>query len=138
VTDPAASKDVVRRYIEAINSGELDRVAEFYDDRTAWTIFGSDLPGAGTHIGSAAILGFLREVHQAFSEKPHLELVHVVAEGSWVVAEARGTGRFVNGSPYENNYALVFEVAGGKLRTIREYMDTHHVALRVAELAAAS
>jgi ketosteroid isomerase-like protein len=52
----------------------------------------------------------------------------MIAEGDWVVVESEGTGSFQNGRPYRNRYAIVFEIVDGRLRTIREYMDTGHMA----------
>jgi ketosteroid isomerase-like protein len=46
--------------------------------------------------------------------------------------EGRGEGRFVNGAPYENRYVVVHEVVDGRLRTVREYMDTQHAATMFA------
>jgi uncharacterized protein len=124
--------EFVRSFFETLSSGDLDRVAEFFDDRTAWSMawVTDDLPGAGTHIGVKGIIGeFLSPVRGMFEPgDPKVELTNVVAQGRWVAVEARGRGRFKNGVPYDNLYTFFLEIDGEKIRTIREYMDSYYVS----------
>lgn len=123
---------LVRSFFETLSSGDLDRVAEFFDERTTWSMawVTNDLPGAGTHVGVTGIIGeFLGPVRGMFEPgDPKVELTNVVAQGPWVAVEARGKGRFRNGTPYDNLYTFFLEIDGEKIRTIREYMDSYYVS----------
>ena len=50
-----------------------------------------------------------------------------IADGDYVVVEARGDNTAKTGAPYNNSYCFVFRVAGGKLAEVTEYMDTELV-----------
>ena len=50
-----------------------------------------------------------------------------IADGDYVVVEARGDNLTKAGAPYNNHYCFVFRVAGGKLAEVTEYMDTELV-----------
>jgi ketosteroid isomerase-like protein len=123
---------LVRSFFETLSSGDLERVAEFFDERTTWSMawVTNDLPGAGTHVGVQGIIGeFLGPVRGMFEPgDPKVELTNVVAQGSWVAVEARGKGRFRNGTPYDNLYTFFLEIDGEKIRTMREYMDSYYVS----------
>ncbi len=48
----------------------------------------------------------------------------VVADGDVVVVEHTLSATLPNGRSYVNDYCFVYEVRGGKVWRIREYMDT--------------
>ena len=48
----------------------------------------------------------------------------ISADGDRVVVEARGQGRTKRGESYNNNYCYVIEMKDGKMRELREYLDT--------------
>jgi len=122
-------EELVRSFFATLSTGDLERVATFFDADSTWTVCATDIPGAGTHVGAAIVEEFLRPVRGMFEPgQPKVEVTNVVSAGGWVAVEATGRGRFRSGVPYENRYAFWLEVAGGRIRTIREYMDTLYVA----------
>jgi ketosteroid isomerase-like protein len=125
---------VVRSFFETLSSGDLDGVGKLLHEQATWSIFAEGLPGAGTHEGRDAIVeGFLRPVRGMFEPgDPKVVIENLVADGSWVAVEARGRGRFANGTPYRNTYAFFVEVDDGKVRTVREYMDSQLASTLVA------
>lgn len=125
-TDP---KEVVRAFVDALNRQDWIRVGELITPDFTYTIMAYDLPGAQTPMDGETMLKVLPGMLALFDETgPQLELTRLVAEDGWVVAEAWGSGYFRDGSPYANRYANVYEVAGERVRTLREYMDTQHTA----------
>ncbi|HXM57732.1 MAG TPA: nuclear transport factor 2 family protein [Candidatus Dormibacteraeota bacterium] len=123
-------EELVRSFFATLSTGDLDLVGAFFDDDSTWTVCGTDIPGAGTHRGRAIVEEFLRPVRGMFAPgQPEVELTNLLAAGGWVAVEATGRGEFLTGTPYENHYAFWLEVDGETIRTIREYMDTHYVAL---------
>ena len=121
---------LARSFFETLSSGDLDRVAAFFDADSTWTVCATGIPGAGTHRGAAIVEQFLRPVRGMFAPgQPKVEITNLVAAGAWVALEAIGRGRFLSGTPYENRYSFWLEVDGGTIRTIREYMDSHYVAM---------
>jgi ketosteroid isomerase-like protein len=47
-----------------------------------------------------------------------------IAEGDYVVVEAKGDNLTKNGMRYDNDYCLVYRLADGKIKEIREYCDS--------------
>jgi ketosteroid isomerase-like protein len=66
-----------------------------------------------------------QEFRKLFPDGADFEFTKVVADGDTVVFEQRMRARTVNGRSYDNRYCFVFEMQDGKVKVIREYMDTH-------------
>ncbi len=124
------NKQVVRSFFETLSSGDYVRLADLFDPQATWTVCAQGIPGAGTHAGRDAIIDeFLAPVRGTFEPgDPKLEIKTMLGEGSWVAVEARGRGRYLNGNPYDQEYCYLIEVDGGKVRTLRQYFDSHYVA----------
>lgn len=52
---------------------------------------------------------------------------NLIAEGEFVVMQARGKATGKNRLPYNNNYCHIFRITNGKIREITEYLDTELV-----------
>jgi ketosteroid isomerase-like protein len=129
-------KDTVRAYIDALNHKDWDRVADLLAPDVRYTVLGYDFPGAGT-MDRATVLRTLPEILGLFDdESPRIEITHLIAEGPWALVEGQGTGSFRDGTSYENRYANVYEVVDGQVKTVREYMDTQHMAGLLAAVTA--
>lgn len=48
----------------------------------------------------------------------------VTGDGNRVAIEATSTGPLANGTVYSNNYVFMFEFESGKIRCVKEYLDT--------------
>ena len=48
-------------------------------------------------------------------------ILTVLAEDNRVVVEFEGNAILANGTPYSNEYAMVFTVEGGKIKRVHEY-----------------
>ncbi|GGN33855.1 nuclear transport factor 2 family protein [Streptomyces fuscichromogenes] len=135
-TDP---KDVVRAFVDALNRQDWDRIEGLITPDFTYTIQAYDLPGAGEPMDGPTMLEILPQMLALFDATgPQIEISRLVGEGSWVVAEAVGNGSFRDGSSYDNRYANVYEVAGDRVRTLREYMDTQHMARSFAAVTSPS
>jgi uncharacterized protein len=120
------AKELVRSFLAVLSSGDLDRLAGFFDDRSTWAVASAE-GGRPPQTGPSDIVEkFLRPVREGMFEpaQPKVEPQHVWAEGPWVTVEARGRGQLKNGNAYDNRYVFIVEVDGEKIRTVREYMDT--------------
>lgn len=50
-----------------------------------------------------------------------------IADGDYVVMQARGKATTKTGKPYNNTYCQVFRIANGKVQEVTEYLDTELV-----------
>ena len=48
----------------------------------------------------------------------------IYCDGDTVIVEMTNRGKVANGKDYENEYCFIFEIEAGKIRRVREYVDT--------------
>jgi ketosteroid isomerase-like protein len=93
-------------------------------DDVEWRIIGST-SWSKTFVGKAAVVNdLLRPLRQQFIGSNTIVAERVLAEGDYVVVEARGRNRTRQGSIYENEYCWVIQMRDGKMARLVEYADT--------------
>jgi ketosteroid isomerase-like protein len=124
------NKQAVKLFFETLSNGDLERVRGLFHEDATWTVAARDIPGAGAHEGRDEIVdGFLAPIRGLFAPgDPKVHIENLIADGRWVAVEARGRGHFADGRAYDNTYCFLLELEGGKVRTLREYMDSQYVA----------
>ena len=132
------NKEVARAFFETLSRGDLEELwTSFLDDETTWTVCAVDILGAGSARGRAIVDEFLTPVRGLFKPgNPRVDLKNVLTDGRFVVVEAEGHGHFLNGLAYDNVYCFVLEIEGGRVRSLKEYMDTGYARRVVAEATA--
>ena len=60
------------------------------------------------------------------STSPRMTITRLFRDGDWIMMEGTGEGAVANGAQYDNRYVIVYEVVDGRVRTVREHMDTQH------------
>jgi ketosteroid isomerase-like protein len=131
VTPKNASEKAVLVFFETLSTGNLDALAVLLDEDMSWEPMVRDIPGAGLHQGRDKVLNeFLAPIRGVFrSGEPKVYVDSMVSDGDRVMVETRATGtKADNGKPYANRYAWAFELKGGKILRVREYMDSLYIA----------
>jgi ketosteroid isomerase-like protein len=85
--------------------------------RTAWsrTYEGRD----------TCVAELFQPLYAQFTERQRIDALSFTAEGDLVIVECRGRPvRTVSGGIYGNEYCYVCHFAGGRLTSLREYLDT--------------
>ncbi len=120
------SKAIVRAYFEALRTGDAGLADLLADDVSWWVPPGSDY--AGTHEGKTAVLSFLGGGvgYYAEDEPMVVEIQSIIAEGGQVACEFTLEATTASGKAYKNHYHFAFEIEGGRIRRVREYLDTHY------------
>jgi len=67
-------------------------------------------------------------------DSTRVEVTRTLAEGDDVVIEWTSRARTRRGDPYENHCIGVFTIAHGKIKAVREYMDTGYAQQRLGAL----
>jgi len=121
---PEQNRKVIQDYFEAVAAGASDKVvAAFADDVTWWVPPSS--PMAGTYEGRDAVLGmFARGVSLYAPEPMGIEILGMVADDRKVAAEVRISAKTAKGGDYVNHYHFLFEVEDGRIKAVKEYVDT--------------
>ena len=98
-------------------------VASLADDVT-WVVTGQ-YSWSRTFAGKVSILNDLHgHVRSLLVDPARTIAERFVADGDSVVVEARGNNLTKTGVRYDNEYCLVFRLADGKIKEIREYCDS--------------
>jgi uncharacterized protein (TIGR02246 family) len=123
--NPTDGKAVIDRYVTALNAGDGATVADSFAEDAVWQLDG-ELPISGTWAGRDAILGdFFGTAAKLFEPgSTRVEVTRMLAEGDDVVLEWTSRARTANGDPYENHCIGVFTITDGRIRAVREFMDT--------------
>jgi hypothetical protein len=105
-------------------------------DDFCWTVTGSNR-WSGKYEGKQKVLNELLGQLRARIDGRIKTIGHrFIAEGDYVVVEARGNNVTKAGLPYNNAYCFVVRLTDGKLREITEYMDTALVTSVLGDPAA--
>ena len=117
-----ANKKLVRDTWEAFWRGEIETgLAHFADDAT-WAVPGR-MKASGIKRGKDEIRRFREGNLTVFAELDRT-IVGLYADGDFVILETSVVARLKSGKRYENAACTVYEVRGGKIRGVREYLDT--------------
>jgi uncharacterized protein len=123
------TRNVVAEYVAALQRGDIGALRASFAPKATWTIRG-DIPVAGTWTGPDEIIdGFLARLTATLDpETPVTQDLHrIIADGDYAVAEWTSHARARNGTPYDNDYAVVFHVTGGRIDAVTEYCDTSYL-----------
>ena len=121
----AANKAIVRNFFAAMNKGDTDYIVNAYaDDGQLQTMGNTLISGTFSKDQIQASAGGIFEV---FPRGLRFDILAMTAEGDRVAVEATSEGEHVSGQTYSNEYHFLFEFSNGKLKTLKEYMDTERV-----------
>lgn len=128
-TTPTDPRTVVVRYVEAVRDGDAAVIHDSFAPDATWHYPGS-LPTSRIWRGREAIVNdFLGSMGTVFVPGTvRIELVGTIAEGDKVVAEWTSRARTIHGAEYDNRCLGIFTVHAGRITSVIEYADTHHVA----------
>jgi uncharacterized protein len=108
---------------KAIVGGQADAALANMSDEVSWLIPGNLAGISGLKRGKAAVKEFIGGIGKAFPAGLNSSISKVHTAGDTVIVELTNTGKAFTGKDYRNEYCFVFEVEGGKVRRIREYVD---------------
>lgn len=115
-----SNKDIVRRFLGAVEAGDLATIEALQAPDCSWWIVGSGEMSRGAYID--AVKGML------LTASPRkVEIIGLIAEGDTVAAEVRSRMHFGT-RIYANEYHDLFVVRDGLIVHGREYFDTAKVA----------
>jgi uncharacterized protein len=118
------NKEMVKATWTAFGKGDLKTAFGNMADNVSWLIPGNTPGVSGVKRGKDEILKFMGSVGTLFPEGLQSEITRAHASEDAVILELTNRGKVNNGKFYENQYCFVFELENGKIRRIREYVDT--------------
>jgi uncharacterized protein len=120
------NKSIVAEFLEVFSTGDVPGILERLHDDATWWVSGKLEGFAGTK--SKQETGKLLEGVVTVYKEGALRLtpLEMIAEDDRVVVEAEGYAELNNGRVYNPQSAFVFRIADGKIKSIKEYLDTQH------------
>ncbi len=114
--------EAVRAFYAALGQGDAQTALGLMADDIEWnTMWHYKVAGRGPRQVAEGLLKPLMAEWTSFALTP----TDYVAEGDTVVSLGRFTGvHGASGKPVDAAYAHVWDVAGGKIRRFRQYIDT--------------
>ena len=128
MTSPTA-KEIVLNAWQTFRTRDAGQIAALFAPDAEWiaptrNATAVALDHTDHMIGPEAIARFISsEMHRLFSDID-IAFRAVHADGDNVIVEERMRATLPGGRPYENDYCFVFVVADGRIKQVREYMDT--------------
>lgn len=118
------NKSLIQNVFAELAKGNHRPFAETLAEDICWTIAGSSA-WSRTWRGKKAVLNELMSpLFARFSDTYTCHAYRILAEGDYVVVEARGDVTTKSGKPYKNHYCYVCRLIDGRLVEVTEYMDT--------------
>ena len=125
---------IVKDFFAAMGSGDKQGLLALVADDIEWIVPGEDWPLAGTHRGHAGLAKVLQkasdEIEMTYPKPPEF-----VAQGERVLVLGVATGKIkATNRTFKDDWVFAMTVRNGKVKTIREYIDTQALA-RASETA---
>jgi uncharacterized protein len=140
------AKETVQALYAAYASGDPERIRAVLDPDVVWVAPAGNATQVALGLGDPddagpprglndldreAIVAFMAHDYPRFFTDVAFESRSMISEGDLVLTEHRMTATLPNGRPYVNDYCFAYEVADGRIKSIREYMDTRGGWLQV-------
>jgi uncharacterized protein len=124
------AKQVIRRYLYALVTGDIDTIRDSFAEDASWTIHGALPIGGPWHGRDSIVDDFLQAVGGTLFEpgSQSFEFPTLIADGDTVALEWRVRARTVAGAGYDNAYCGIFVVRDGRIQEVREYLDSGYAA----------
>ncbi len=116
-----ANRQTVLRLMKALDACEEKTIREIIHPDASWWVLG---------VGTLDLDTVITQLKQMLGGARVAEttIIGTTSEGGRVAVESRGNFEFADGRVYRNSYHHLFELQGGRVVAIREYLD-----MRVAE-----
>ena len=120
-----ANKQILRHVYAEISKGNVQPLLDSLADDVEWTIIGSTAL-SGTSRGKQEVIDkLLRPIRARLAEGPIVfQPERFIAEGEYVVMQAKGRATALSGKPYNNTYCIVCRIVDGKVKEMVDYIDT--------------
>jgi hypothetical protein len=122
------SKQLLERVYREVSQGNLQPLLDCLGSDVQWTIIGSTgLSGVyrGKHEVTRKLLARLRA---RLATPVVFTFERFIADGDYVVMQARGQATAITGLPYNNTYCIVARIVDGQILEMTDYIDTELIS----------
>jgi ketosteroid isomerase-like protein len=117
-----------KKLVQQIYTDAANRSGTTFIDNVAadvrWVVTGQYSWSRTFEGRDAVVNGLHGHVRSLLAERARTVAFNFVAEGDFVVVEAKGDNVTKSGVRYDNDYCMVWRVEDGRIREIKEYCDS--------------
>lgn len=118
------NKETVQAFYDASNRGDMETCMSLIADDIVWQNIGTTAL-SGRFEGKRELQDkLLGPLFGRLRAGISTQIIRLVAEGDYVVAQTQGTAETVDGRPYNNQYCWIIRLRDGQFAEVSEYMDT--------------
>jgi len=119
---------IVKDFFAAMGRGDKQGLLALSAEDIEWIIPGEDWPLAGTHRGHAGVAAVLQKASDTV-ETSYPGPPEFVAQGDRILIIGVATGKIkATNKPFKDDWIFDISVQDGKVKYIREYIDTQALA----------
>jgi uncharacterized protein len=121
------NKAVAFKFFERFTASDIEGALDTMTDDATWWIPGKKerTPSAGLYSKDKIGRLFHRMIG-ALQSGLKMSVISCIAEGDHVALEVVSAGDLKNGRQYRQEYHMLLKFRGGKIMSVREYLDTQH------------
>lgn len=121
------NKQIVRELFDRFSRRDWDGAVGLLADDVSWRLPGKPerFPSAGTY-DKARLKRLFQRMDERLETNLVMSVLDIIAEGDRLAVEVESTGDLKNGRQYRQEYHFKIGLRGGKIATVREYLDTQH------------
>lgn len=117
------NKALMQEIFDGVARGDARLFVSHLADNATMTITGLN-SWSRVFEGKQHIMQLFGYVRSRLAERGKTHAYHFLADGDWVVVEAKGDMLTAGGEPYRNHYCLLYRLADDQIVEIKEYQDT--------------
>ena len=121
---PAQNKQLIHYVFAELADGNSQPFLAHMADDVRWVITGRSAWSRAWEGKEAVVDDLFALLRERIAGRIKIVPQHLVADGDYVVVEARGANVTRDGSRYDNAYCWVIRLADGQIKELREYADT--------------
>ena len=118
------SRQLLERVYRALSEGSTQPLLDSLADDVQWTIIGSTELSGVYHGKREVTDNLLARLRARLATPITFTVERFIADGEYVVMQARGQATAVTGLPYNNTYCIVARIVNGQIREMTDYIDT--------------
>lgn len=126
MTQEQNNKELVTRFLQDFSRGDVNAILDAMADDATWWTAGRIKGMSGTASKEVFGSGLPNLLSACKNGRIEITPTAMTAEGDRVAVEAESNAETTTGREYRNQYHFLFEVRGGKIAAVKEYMDTEH------------
>ena len=128
------NKQLIQHAFDEMAKGDSRPFVGLLADDVTWRVMGQ-MKWSGTYRGKAKVLNdLLGQLRARLADRYRATAERIIAEGPYVVVQARGQTTTKAAVPYNNEYCFVYRLEDGTIKEVTEYMDTELVTSALASL----